>query len=78
MLSVAKLPPRDLVMSGELEMVYCSKCREFFEADCFDLGTYFCERCRKKKNDASTMQLDVVLKKIVNDLLEKQKQKGIK
>lgn len=76
-LSVAQLRQKGLAMS-EPEMVYCAKCREFFEADSSDLGTYFCERCRVKKNNENTKRLDEVMRNFVNEFLEKQKTKGIK
>jgi hypothetical protein len=39
------------------EMVYCPKCRDFFEADSEDIGTYFCQRCNKVKDTKDYLQL---------------------
>jgi hypothetical protein len=63
-------------MNDGLEMVYCKTCREFYEANCQDFGTYFCTKCRPVKSSQPLKPLDQVLMEIVGVLLEKQKQKG--
>jgi hypothetical protein len=63
-------------MSDELEMVYCKTCREFYEANCLDLGTYFCARCKREKSSKELRPLDEIMKEVVSNILEKQKQKG--
>lgn len=57
------------------EMIYCPKCKDFYEADSDDLATYFCPSCNDQPKIENFHHLkEFITQSFLNNIKLKDKQ----